>query len=227
MLRSNLSIRGLYEYDNTLFDEFHIPNGLTLNVLVALIIMNCAELEVIYPNPVVMKTAIGYWSTAMLPVWDKLWATMNFDYNPIHNKNATMRDEETTDKQRATTGGNEQHIAGHEERNEVNDTETHATEERKVSAYNSNDYENRDIVTKDATAHSNTDTTGDVTQNSNAGYHEDEGQGIHRIFHHHEEGNIGVTTTQQMIKEERDVDLFNIYYHILADFKKQFCLLVY
>lgn len=43
----------------------------------------------------------------------------------------------------------------------------------------------------------------------------------------HEYGNIGVTTTQQMIKEERDVAIFNMY-EIIADmFKTEFCLMVY
>lgn len=42
-----------------------------------------------------------------------------------------------------------------------------------------------------------------------------------------ETGNIGVTTTQQMLKEEREAALFNIYDHIIEAFKKRFCLLIY
>lgn len=40
-------------------------------------------------------------------------------------------------------------------------------------------------------------------------------------------GNIGVTTTQQMIDEERRVVKFNIYDYIIDSFKKRFCILVY
>ena len=40
-------------------------------------------------------------------------------------------------------------------------------------------------------------------------------------------GNIGVTTTQQMIEEERRVVEFDIYHYIAEDFKADFCLLVY
>jgi hypothetical protein len=40
-------------------------------------------------------------------------------------------------------------------------------------------------------------------------------------------GNIGVTTTQQMIEAERDVVKFNIYDYILQSFKARFCILVY
>ena len=42
-----------------------------------------------------------------------------------------------------------------------------------------------------------------------------------------EHGNIGVTTTQQMIKEERETAMFNLIDAITEDFKKRFCLLVY
>lgn len=42
-----------------------------------------------------------------------------------------------------------------------------------------------------------------------------------------EQGNIGVTTTQQMIKEEREIAEFNIYTYIADDYKNRFCLLVY
>lgn len=40
-------------------------------------------------------------------------------------------------------------------------------------------------------------------------------------------GNIGVTTTQQMIEEERGIVKFNIYDYIIDSFKKRFCILVY
>lgn len=40
-------------------------------------------------------------------------------------------------------------------------------------------------------------------------------------------GNIGVTTTQQMIEQERRVLEFNIYNYIVESFKKRFCIMVY
>lgn len=40
-------------------------------------------------------------------------------------------------------------------------------------------------------------------------------------------GNIGVTTTQQMIEQERAVVEFNIYDYIVTSFKQRFCILIY
>ena len=42
-----------------------------------------------------------------------------------------------------------------------------------------------------------------------------------------EKGNIGVTTTQKMITEQRDVVTFNTIDYIKESFKKRFCLLIY
>ena len=40
-------------------------------------------------------------------------------------------------------------------------------------------------------------------------------------------GNIGVTSSQELIERERAVDQFNIYKYIVDSFKKRFCVLVY
>lgn len=40
-------------------------------------------------------------------------------------------------------------------------------------------------------------------------------------------GNIGVTTTQQMIEQERESVKFNMYDVIIDDFKQRFCIMIY
>ena len=49
-------------------------------------------------------------------------------------------------------------------------------------------------------------------------------EGSHSLHAH---GNIGVTTTQKLIREQREIDLFNLYDIIIEDFKMRFCILVY
>ena len=41
------------------------------------------------------------------------------------------------------------------------------------------------------------------------------------------QGNIGITTTQQMIKQEWEIDVFNIYDVLIESFKEHFCVMVY
>ena len=40
-------------------------------------------------------------------------------------------------------------------------------------------------------------------------------------------GNIGVTTTQQMLESERESRKYSTVYEIIGEFKERFCLLVY
>lgn len=40
-------------------------------------------------------------------------------------------------------------------------------------------------------------------------------------------GNIGVTTTQQMIEQERRVAEFNVYNYIITSFRNKFCIELY
>lgn len=40
-------------------------------------------------------------------------------------------------------------------------------------------------------------------------------------------GNIGVTSSQELLERERSVAQFNIYKYIVDSFKKRFCILVY
>jgi len=42
-----------------------------------------------------------------------------------------------------------------------------------------------------------------------------------------EQGNIGVTTTQAMLKEEREAAAFSVYQYIIEAFKKRFCIMIY
>ena len=42
-----------------------------------------------------------------------------------------------------------------------------------------------------------------------------------------EKGNIGLTSTQSLIQEQREVENFNVYDVIIQDFKHRFCVMVY
>lgn len=50
---------------------------------------------------------------------------------------------------------------------------------------------------------------------------------IDRTHTMHAEGNIGVTTTQQMIQAEREVVKFSVMNYIIDSFKGRFCILIY
>ena len=170
-----LSIMGLYEYDNNLFEGVQLPEGLSREAVINEILLQCAELEIVYPNIDIMKLAITTWSVANQYTWQKLYDTMVVEYNPIWNVDATVNiDRNTSGSGNATDA---------------------------VKGFNSNTWAESE----------KTDT------NSSA-----EEDVIERRT-----GNIGVTTTQQMLEQERKIAEFNMISYIAQSFKQRFCLLIY
>ena len=107
-----LSIQGIYEYDPTVFDGFDSPvytdpdgaiHTLDRNDVINNILLQCAELELIYPSAQMMKFAIGVWSASNYDAWCKLYETQLMKYNPLWNVDANVTinrggDSENTEK---------------------------------------------------------------------------------------------------------------------------------
>ena len=92
-----------------------------------------------------------------------------------------------------------------------NTTNYGRTDAHNVTGYNTNAY-----------SPDTQDVAGGSDRGSSSGNYSDKETRTRR-----ETGNIGVTTTQQMLKEERDVAAFNIYNFIIDDFKSKFMITVY
>ena len=222
-MRATLSILGLYQHSPDVFDLFKLPDGVSLDSVRDNILMELAELELLYPSSTFMKTAIGIWSNKQLPVWEKLYATTNLEYNPIHNYDRT---EEWSEEE--TGNRNESRTQSQESSGESSGTVQNSGEDTvksDVSAFNETSYTPKELQTttlgtentSSGRAKQSTDITDD-TDESNSRNNKKTGRAY---------GNIGVTTTQQMIEAERNVVKFNIVDYIVEDFKQRFCLLIY
>ena len=84
-IRGTLSVMGLYNYSDNLFDLLTLPAGANKNDIVNSIILECAELETVYPDFGLMRDAIGLWSRTRLHEWERIYLTLTEDYNPLHN----------------------------------------------------------------------------------------------------------------------------------------------
>lgn len=88
-MRVKMSLLALFNYDNDLFDSFSLPDGIDASILFPLLLTETADLSVIYPEPELLKDIIGSWSERKVPIWQKLFDSTNFEYNPIHNYDRT------------------------------------------------------------------------------------------------------------------------------------------
>lgn len=184
--RAKMTIITMYNYDNTIFDNFNVPAGDPDNtdmpipaankaVAVGRILIDCADLELMYPEPDFLKFAIANWSLVNQNKWKKLWYTECVNYDPIANVDAL--ETETRD----LTYGRD--------------------DKGNYQGFNSSTYRN-------------------VNQQDD----EDTEDGTITKERH---GNIGVTSTQTLIREDREISDFSLYKVIADDFKRDFCVMVY
>ena len=164
-----------------------------------------AELDVIYPRPDFMQRMIGSWSKTRLPVWNELWKTTQYTYNPIENYDRIEDGTDTFDNTLERTG---------------TDTTTD-TPDLLISegAYNASTADPVNGLTP--TSHQGGENVSEIEYGST---HTTSGSTDHDLHVH---GNIGTVTTQKMINEQREVVSFNFYDKMIRDFMERFCLLVY
>ena len=203
-MKVTLTIRGLYNWDNTLFAEMLLPTSINKPALIDTILEECEGLEILYPDPFTMKRMIGDWSHQRGYAWDRLAATQTVDYNAIHNYDRTETWTDTDSETEAATRSGQVSGTG-------SNVETHDQ-----TAFNTDQLKTAQEVTDQNTAHQTASSTDNSNRNRNATR-----QG--RAY-----GNIGVTTTQDMLRQELDFwGSYNVYRIIAQDFKKQFCIMVY
>ena len=82
---ARISIRGLYNWDETLFDGMTIPEELDRDVIVQNSVNDYAEMEVLYPDSDFMKEAITQWSKMRYHAWDRMKEVLYEDYDPFIN----------------------------------------------------------------------------------------------------------------------------------------------
>lgn len=193
-----MTVEGLYNYKDTLFNEFNVPDGMDKQIAIDTICMRSREMEVLYPNLEFFALRIGMWSRKHQYNWKKLYDTTLLEYNPIEN---------------------------YDRMEEWNDTDTESG-----SSTVTNEIMNTGTVTEQNTAfnagladHAKEISDNDTTNNGAANNKRDAKHSRSGRAH----GNIGVTTSQQMIQSEREVAIFNIYDIIAESFVENFCLMVY
>ena len=207
-------IRALLDWDDTLFDNMAIPEGLddedgvVRGLIIDDIILRHGDTPLFIPDPVVMKYYITSWSTKMLPVFQRMWNACIAEYDPIENYNRSEYRTETTED----TMGNTRTL------DTATDTTGTNTTENSVSAENVSTFEpdNKTVETPDL----NVADTGTITDDGSY----DGSLTIDSNIH----GNIGVTTSQQMLEQELAlVPKLDIIRIISDSWAAEFCLAVY
>lgn len=190
-----------------LFEKLILPEGLKKETLIDNIIYHGGEFEVLYANPYYIKESIGTWSAVHLDTFNRWVKALAIEYSPLENYD---RREDWTDQTTRDSEGISTSASG-------STTGTNTSNENTKSAFDSSTYQpnEKNEAESSTTASSNDSTT---VNNSEDGTFTHGGR-IH--------GNIGVTTSQQMLISELDLGYWNVYQRITELFLHDFVIPVY
>lgn len=211
----------------SIFDLLELPEGIDKGSLTDNIVLEGGDFEVLYADPYMFRAAVGTWSSKHYRTFEKWVAALNLEYNPLENYDRMEDYSDTSNKGSKTSSsgsnGNTRTL-NHEDKETLNLSNT---DEHTVSAFDASSYQPSD---KNVIGNTGTDTfnhTGTITDagsESSSGSLTENGKTVHEGRIH---GNIGVTTSQQMLQSELDIARFNLIQQITDLFLTEFTLMIY
>lgn len=266
-MRATISILGLNNFDESIWDNFQVPSQANREDIIDEILLECSDFELLYPDWDVMHHAIGLWSRKELPIWQRLYDAKEYEYNPLWNVDAEIREvRDVTDNSNYTdntlgtnsrTDERDGSVVRDIDLDETNTTtgsvNSHSTTDTDSSIlHQSNTFNSGQMIdnAKDISESSeegtittttsennlhNADTNEEITSHdegsAQGNYSEDkqgaESRATHDDYHVVRQGNIGVTSSQQLLTEEWEVSQLDPEQYIIDSFKQRFCLLLY
>lgn len=283
-----LGAMSYYEGRNQgLFDLFTIPEGLDKDTIINDIVYRAGDFPLLYINPDYTRFSLGAFSAKWLDTWEKWYAALSEEYDPLENYNRyeEYEDKHTGTQTNALTGSDTTANTGNQSRsgqiqtigtdtttetgtntNERYDTnrnveqvQNEETTKHYKYAYNENDDDtlpkphsedsseggsNKTDNTQFSSVSTDTpnltttlnrnmrDTTQDqiITSQSETKTLNESNQRTDNLKINHTAhlyGNIGITTSQQMLKEEIEIRKNNIYNMIADMVIQEFCIMIY
>lgn len=134
---AKITLIGMYNYDQTLFDLLTLPTGIDKSTLVDNILIRSGEFEVLYPDMDYLKFSIGAWSRKWRPTFDRWQKALEIEYNPLENYDRT---EEWTDNR--DVSGTDKETSSGSETNDITGTDTSAQSESRSDSGSGTETEN-------------------------------------------------------------------------------------
>ena len=222
-LQPGLSLWALNNYleeDGGVFKDVSLTERLNLTTCIDTIIEKWGTCDLIISDPRIVVRRTQLFFLKNYDNFDKMAEALLAEYNPIENYD---RYEDTTENRDIDKSGGNSSSASGQGSSESGGSNTYGSNdtEHKVSAMNSNEYQPRskDINSQRIDSFTNQSTSSDSSSASGT-FDETTDDDFIRTSHIH--GNIGVTTSQQMIQSEIELRKFNIYDYIADLYANEF-----
>lgn len=216
------------------FDELQLPTNIDRETLIATILSECADFG-IASNVRLFPQMVKLWGKRRAYSIEKIMETTLFEYNPISNYDRT---ETTTDTDNQTSDGwtkNDKNDTGsstdagwlHSDTDGTDNTST-TISSAGVDSVLMKDDTNTAVsgTTKTVQQNSSNNTVNStVTTDEQGSHHNETGRTV--VHSSRISGNIGVTTSQQMIEAERALVNFDPYLQIARIFAHDLLIPLY
>lgn len=215
--------------NQSVFDELELPSSVDKETLIDTIMLDVGDYEPLWYDPFFFKNMVGIWSRKWYRTFEKWGDALAISYEPLENYDRREEWEDISSDSSKMTGvitGNTK-TDDNSNSNSNSSSNINSNSKNNVSAYNSNDYspseenisssgqtDENNITSSSTISSANNSTSKSTTENTS------NNKKIGR-----EHGNIGVTTSQQMLQSELDVASWNLYQHITDIFAKEFLLM--
>ena len=224
-MEARLTVSGMTQYRPDIFDDLELPvppvNAASIGLqadqlrqawtidktdFINFLCLETMGMSLAYPDADFLKSAIGTWSRSHIHEWQRMFDTLFYKYNALWNKDGKITESGTdTHTQTETETG-----TGTGTGSSTATGSTHGYNTTSPDIWTPSDKTESSSSTDTETESTHTDNTSDTFSHT-------------RI----EQGNIGVTMSQEMIQKERELAMFSIETYIATEFKKTFCLMIW
>lgn len=219
MAIAKITLIGMNNYmesmNDDLFKYLSLPTGINKQTLVNNILLRGGEFESLYGDPYFLQNMIGVWSDKWQRTFIKWIEALNIEYDPLYNydrheiyKDIRSENESSNRTENATT-------------TDLSTSSGSGTTSNEVSAYDSSSYSPHDQSTSSSFGSNDSKAISNAAGTNNRTLGETVTHDAHLY------GNIGVTTSVQMLKEQLEVVEWNVYEHITDLFLNEFSIYVY
>lgn len=234
LYKPKAKLRELFREDPDLFLTFHLPTGLGIDQLVPIMMVELGDLDTLFQTPSEWIAYVSVWSANRAENnWQLMMDALGAQYNPLHNYDMTESSSDTRSVQHGKTTTRTYDTAHTKGGTEVDAGSASSTPEVVQTTLTSNYGINsinpvpaqKTVSTPEGTdsVESGNTKTYDTTD-SDTGTVTDVDSGTDRDTLAHSltrSGNIGVTTSQQMLEAELQLrQRYEIIDIILADCKR-------
>ena len=204
-MHGTVSFLGLYNYDRTIFDDLTVPAGIDKTIVQNTLMMETADLEVMQPDPVIMRQVLGWFSQRRLDAWTRVYTALSSKYQADTDVEVTetrtpdLSYNETRTPDLTTTG-----------QNTGADTTT-----TKRAGFNAGNLETAEqMETSLGTGNTIHSTGNETTDRTETGSETKTTTGSHQA-------------AQDLISKELQLAMTDTVEYIVKDIRRNFCLLVY